>query len=180
MALAQNANPQDPGNGIQGTKIAVIATLLASLIGGLFGFGGSLLIFFSSEKALQEARGQHIDDVRREIYVDLVIDAAKLQSALYHLSNLAIIAGRTLNDNDCKTTADLFTAKNASVDRVYMISSDDVNKAAYLVGKALDDWWASVCAPDSPYTKEMRNTSTTSVDDALYTFRTTAKTTLAK
>jgi len=52
---------------IQNVKLTVISTLLASIIGGLFGFGGSLLVFLGSQKSLDEARSQHFNDVRGEI-----------------------------------------------------------------------------------------------------------------
>ncbi len=175
----QNLTQDEPKSTIQNTKMTVIATLVASLIGGLFGFSGSLLVFFSSERSLQEAYGQHVDDVQREIYVNFVTDASKLRNSLISSSDRAIAAGRTLSNDDCKI-ADLDTAKDASVVRVYLISPVAVNNAAYLLGKALDDWAVSVCSPGSRYAQEMKTSSLASFDSALDVFRITAKTTLTK
>lgn len=155
------------------TKLTIIVTLLASFIGGAFGFGGSLLIFLSSQEALVQARSEHFDDVRREIYTNFAADSTKVRNGLNFSSVRAIAAGQTLNLDDCNVV-DLFAAQDPSLARMYLIAPEGVNDAAYSVSETSHDWFNAMCIPGSSYTQKMRDSALVSFNSALSTFRTAA------
>jgi hypothetical protein len=180
MTSREAITQDEPKHNIQNAKLTVIATLLASFIGGAFGFGGSLLVYFSSAASIAQASNQHMDDVRRETYASFIADSSKLRSLLQFASKRAIAAGHTLSGEDCNFI-DLFATEEADLVRVYLISpANDASDFSYKINTSLHDWHNSLCAPGSSYTQGTRDSARNSVDYALAGFRKAATRTLAK
>lgn len=179
MTVAQDATAGDPKRTILDNKLTIIVTLLASLIGGIFGFGGSLLVFFSSQASLKQAYSQHAEDVRRDYYTDFLSLSNKLKSSLSFSSIRAVSTGRALTIADCNVN-DLFIAQEASIARVYFLGPDSVNTAAVDLNSALTDWFNSLCGSSLPYAKSTEDDKLKSVFSARDRFIDAAKEALAK
>jgi hypothetical protein len=160
-------------------KLTIMATLAAAIIGGVFGFSGSLLVFFSSQGSIEQAYGQHVEDVRREYYADFLADANKIQTSLGFSSRRAIPTGKTLNVADCNAN-DLFGAQEASVNRVYLLAPETVAKPASKLSQALTDWFNTLCLPGLSYTRGEEEYALDAINSARTQFIDAARETVAK
>jgi hypothetical protein len=138
-----------------GGRFAVVATLIAAAIGGIFGLTGSAIGYLQAKESLEHSDKQHLQDVRREVYSDILDSWSGVRQRYLRLEHALTNDGKPV-PTDSKEIDDAYYSLKADLDRVDLIAPSNVASSANDVDRVFLRWSNLLSDPrKSNYTTDM-------------------------
>jgi hypothetical protein len=138
--VGSGAVAEDASNSGASARFTVLATLVGSLIGGLFGFGGSALVFWNAEKSLQQSQLQYSMNMRRDAYMTFLDAAGDTRRYFTVAGSRAMANGNRTVPADSEGIDSHLLDLNSALTRVYLVAPSGVRDEAYHLVLLFEGW----------------------------------------
>jgi hypothetical protein len=162
--------------GDSGGRFAVVATLIAAAIGGIFGLTGSVVGYLQAERSLEHSDKQHLEDVRREAYGNLIDSWSDVRLKYHAFGDRAVAGGGTPIPSHFDKIRDAYRSLEAKNVRVYLVAPPNVSTSAYEVDTVFAKWRDQLLKPpNNNYTTDMRDSLNRELSDKIIDFKNEAR-----